>query len=300
MIRQFAYQDQHGFDWVDLQSPTDEEIAEIALKYELHEASIKDAAQPDHLPKHEEFDNYTFVIFRVLSADPVAEADTIRELTNKISVFYSDRFFLTVHRSALPIFETVKSKRIDTRTCSNTTNLLIYFLREALYTFDQRGARLADSLDYYEDAVFLKQRKVPVLRGLYFVKRKIDVIRRLLLLSFELIDNIDAEEKRDVYTRDLRDLYVRTQALFDNLSENTAQLLSAYFSLASQRTNETMRILTVFSVFFMPLTFIVGIYGMNFHFMPELEWYYGYPAVMVLMFGISVGIYFWFKKKGWW
>src|SRR3546814_7630519 len=118
-----------------------------------------------------------------------------------------------------------------------------------------------------------------------------------MLLSYEIIDNIDSTGESDVYTRDLRDLYIRTQTLFDNLSENTAQLLSVYFPIASQRTNEIMRVLTVFSVFFMPLTFIAGIYGMNFKFMPELTWLYGYPAVLLVMVGISTGIYFWFKRK---
>jgi len=76
-------------------------------------------------------------------------------------------------------------------------------------------------------------------------------------------------------------------------------LLNVYFSASSQRTNDTMRILTIFSVFFMPLTFIVGIYGMNFKFMPELEWKKGYPAVMILMGIITLLIYIWFKRKKW-
>jgi magnesium transporter len=85
----------------------------------------------------------------------------------------------------------------------------------------------------------------------------------------------------------------------DELLEDTTNLLSLQISLASQKTNEVMRVLTLFSVFFMPLTFIVGVYGMNFHNLPELDWKYGYYLVWFLMFGISVGIWFWFRKKGW-
>lgn len=299
MIRLLASKNKNGFDWVDLSAPNNDEIKQVAETYALHEASIKDCMQPDHLPKYELFDNYTFVILRVFAADHGHEADTIQELTNKVSIFFTENHLITVHRAEGDLIDLVKAKRIDTGRCNSTFHLLNSLIRESILTFEQPGIRLSESLDYYEERVFLRQRKSPILRGLYFVKRKIDVIRRLMLLSYEIIDNIDSKKRSDVYTRDLRDLYIRTQTLFDNLSENTAQLLSIYFSIASQRTNETMRVLTVFSVFFMPLTFIVGIYGMNFKFMPELSWPYGYPAVMLLMVGISVGIYFWFKRKGW-
>ena len=299
MVHLLASKTQNGFDWVDLSAPDNEEIKQVAEQYGLHEASIKDCMQPDHLPKFELFDNYTFIIVRVLAATPPHEADTIRELTNKIAIFFSKDYLITVHRAEHDLMNLVTSKQIDSGRCKSTFYLLNTLIREAILTFELPGIKLSESLDDYEEQVFLRQRKSSILRGLYFVKRKIDVIRRLMLLSYEIIDNIDAKESSDMYTRDLRDLYIRTQTLFDNLSENTAQLLSIYFSIASQRTNEIMRVLTVFSVFFMPLTFIVGVYGMNFRFMPELEWYYGYPAVMLLMVVISAGVYYWFKRKGW-
>lgn len=299
MIQILASKADLGFDWVDLSAPTNEEIRQVAEQYALHEASIKDCMQPDHLPKYELFENYTFVIFRVLAANHPHEADTIQELTNKISIFFTSDYLITVHRAENDLIDLVKGKRIDSGRCDSTLHLLNSLIRESILTFEQPGIKLSESLDYYEERVFLRQRKSPILRGLYFVKRKIDVIRKLMLLSYEIIDNIDLTGHSDVYTRDLRDLYIRTQTLFDNLSENTAQLLSIYFSIASQRTNEIMRVLTIFSVFFMPLTFIAGIYGMNFKFMPELDWHYGYPAVMIIMGGIATGIYFWFKRKGW-
>lgn len=300
MIHQYARKETQGFDWIDLLSPTEEEIRQVAAQYNLHEASIKDCMQPEHLPKYESFDDYDFFIFRVLSKNPGHEADTILELTNKIAIFCIDHHVITIHRSDLPMIDLVKTKCIDNGRCRDSRGLLTSLIREAMLTFEQPGIKLSESLDHYEERVFLRQRNSPILRGLYFVKRKIDVIRRLLLLSYEIIDNIDTAENSNAHTRDLRDLYIRTRTLFDNLSENTAQLLAVYFSLASQRTNEIMRVLTVFSVFFMPLTFVVGVYGMNFKYMPELEWYYGYPAVVLLMLCISAAVFFWFKKKGWW
>jgi len=295
----FATKTKHGFDWIDLSDPTQNEIQDIAQQFSLHEASIKDCMQPDHLPKHEIVDNYTFIIMRVFTQEPISEADTIQELTNKIAIFYTTDYILTVHRTVQPLITDIKTKAIDAGGCTDTLCLLIRIIRASLLTFEEPSSKLSQSLDYFEENVFLKQRKAPVLRGLYYVKRKVDVIRRLLILSHEIIDKIDVPKQRNIYTRDLRDLYIRMQNIYDNLSENTSQLLSAYFSIASHRTNEIMRILTIFSVFFMPLTFIVGVYGMNFRFMPELDWHMGYPLIMLLMAFITFGIYLWFKKKGW-
>jgi magnesium transporter len=85
----------------------------------------------------------------------------------------------------------------------------------------------------------------------------------------------------------------------DELLEEVNNLLSIHLAMASHRTNEVMRVLTVFSAFFLPLTFIVGIYGMNFTFMPELTKHWGYPGVMLLMLGISLVIFIWFRRRGW-
>lgn len=288
-----------GFDWIDLTDPTAEEIKEIATQFSLHETSIKDCMQPDHLPKYETVDNYTFIIFRVFTKQAITEADTIQELTNKIALFVTSDYVITVHRSEQSLIDDVKAKAIEGGGCKDTMCLLNRLIRASLLTFEEPSIKLSESLDYFEENVFLKQRKAPVLRGLYYVKRKVDVMRRLLILSYEIVDKIDTPKQRNIYTRDLRDLYIRMQNIYDNLSENTAQLLSAYFSIASHRTNDIMRVLTIFSVFFMPLTFVVGIYGMNFHVMPELGWHFGYPLVMLVMAVITLAIYAWFKKKGW-
>src|SRR5690606_12884713 len=177
MIQLLASKKQNGVDWVDLSAPDDKEIKQVAKEYGLHEASIKDCMQPDHLPKHELFDNYTFVIVRVLASAPLREADTIQELTNKISIFFGRDFLITVHRTEHNLINLVKTKQIDTNRCKSPFFLFTTLTREAILTFEPPGIKLSESLDYYEEQVFLRQRKGPILRSLYFVKRKIDVIR---------------------------------------------------------------------------------------------------------------------------
>ena len=95
------------------------------------------------------------------------------------------------------------------------------------------------------------------------------------------------------------DNFIQIETGYDQINEQINNLLSLYLSISAQRTNEVIRVLTIFSVFFMPLTFIVGIYGMNFKVMPEIDWQYGYAYAIVLMVAVTIAIYSWFKRKGW-
>ncbi|MCX2454368.1 magnesium/cobalt transporter CorA [Pedobacter sp. PLR] len=291
------YAEHQEFEWIDLTDPTTEELSDIAKKYNLHPALVNDCLQPDHLPKYERMEDYAFIIFRIHTQNNVAEADTVQELTHKIAFFYSAHFLITVHRSTHDLLKPV-AELIKTEKCKSSLELLNLLISACLNTYTNPLNKLAKAVDYYEEIVFLRPKKAPLLKGLYYLKRKIDLLKRMLILSFDIIDALDAEEG-NVNTRDTRDLYVKHQSMLDALAENIHQLLAIYFSASSQKTNEIMRVLTIFSVFFMPLTFIVGVYGMNFEFMPELQWKMGYPGVMGLMVVVTVAIYFWFKRKGW-
>ena len=285
------------FEWTDLVDPSYEELNALAEKYNLHPALVKDCLQPDHLPKYERMDNYSFLIFRIHTDNNVAEADTVQLLTHKIAIFYGENFLLTVHRREHGFIKSLM-ERVNSGHCTSSREFLNALISACLETYEVPLGKLAKSVDYFEEIIFLRPKKIPLLKGLYYLKRKVDLLRRMLILSYAIIDAIDSSEG-DVNTRDIRDQYVKFQNMFDSLAENIHQLLAIYFSASSQKTNEIMRVLTILSVFFMPLTFIVGIYGMNFDVMPELHWKMGYPGVMALLVVVTVSIYFWFKRKGW-
>ncbi len=295
MLQKLAVASEFGFEWLDIVDPQPEELQDIAVRYQLHANSVKDCLQPGHLPKYELIGDRAFIIVRLYTPDTTEEeADTIQELTNKVAIFYTDAFVITIHRKALAFIEDLKKDLIDTGKCRGAFHLLNRVVRGSLLTYEAPADQIARDLDFYEDRIFLKDKMPPVLRSLYYLKRKTDLIRRMLILTRDVIENID-----DPNTRDTRDLFVRLQTIYDTLTDNTNQLLNIYFSLSSQRTNEVIRVLTIFSVFFMPLTFVAGIYGMNFEFMPELRHKWGYPGVYALMALITLGIYLWFKRKGW-
>lgn len=299
MIRHLAEEGKHSYIWLDITNPEKVELQEIAKQYNLVEQSVQDVLQPEHLPKYERLKTYTFSILRFYDSENDAEADTVQELTNKIAVFINEKFIITIHVKEWPAVDRISEEQVAPGECNTPLDVYIEIVRSALQSFEEPAQQLTKSEEFFEEHTFLKNKKYPILKGLYFLKRKVDVIRRILLLSKDIIDQVDPHGNSTVFTRDVRDLYVRQQSIFDALSENTNHLLNIYFNVSAQKTNETIRVLTIFSVFFLPLTFIVGIYGMNFKFMPELEWKAGYPAVYLLMLLVTISIYIWFKKKKW-
>lgn len=299
MVKTIATTEKMGFEWIDIVQPGPGDIETMAARFGLHRASIQDAMQPDHLPKYESFKNYRFVIIRVYTQAESAEADTVQELTDKIAIFVSDRFLISIHQKPWSGISQIEELLVQAGECRDSGHLFNEIVRYGLMSYEDPAAELGQTIDYLEEQVFLRSRNEPLLRNLYFLKRKVDVIRRMILLSHELIEHIDPPGTSNEYTRDIRDLYIKQQSLFDSLAENTTHLLAMYFNVSSQRTNETIRVLTIFSVFFMPLTFIVGIYGMNFRFMPELNQRWGYPGVMILMLVVVIAIFIWFRQKKW-
>ncbi|WDF67896.1 CorA family divalent cation transporter [Sphingobacterium oryzagri] len=299
MVRTILDAEKANFEWIDIVEPTIEDFGELKAKYNLHEASIKDCLQVGQLPKIEEFENYHFLIIRSIPSRFDNFSDTLTEITERVSVFFGERFVITVHRGKVDYLE----KLIDNFPVNKlqSSKLFINHLTsEALKTFENLVInKLNPQLDSYEEMVFLHKRKKDFLRQLYYIKRQIDLIRIILTLYKDIVDIFHLRAFKNIYTQDLKDIYARSTTLYRNISENTAQLLSVYFNIESNHTNDIMRTLTIISVFFMPLTFIVGVYGMNFKSMPELEWYYGYPAVMIGMALLALLIYYWFKKRKW-
>jgi magnesium transporter len=285
-----------GLEWIDIESPTHDEIISLAEKYGLAPESVEDLLQPEHLPKYEKLKNYAIIIFRMYNVKRESEADTVKELTNKLVVFISENYILTVHKYAWDALEKIGQ---SADLFENPNQVLHSLSIAVLQSFDEPANRLTRTIDYFEELVFLKNRKIPLLKSLYFLKRKVDVIRGIIMHTSDIVEYLHPQGSSDASTRNIRDLYIKQLSIFHNLADNTSHLLNIYFNISSQRTNDTMRVLTIFSVFFMPLTFIVGVYGMNFDFMPELRFKWGYAVVWVVMLVVILFIYIWFKKKKW-
>lgn len=299
-----------NFVWQDVIQPDLAELESLAKLHGLHPVSLHDCLEPDHMPKLETFGNATFMIVRAFDHTASEDADTVREITRKIAIFLSGDFLLTIHRAPQQYIADVIQKwclRPDTHPPQPGRLIVQDLLRCAILTFDKPLMLANEQLDRIEESLFKSdQPPVNMLLG-YYLHRKGVIFKHLLKLSSDVVDEIKAEEGRDTpYLRDIRDHAGRLLFYATELEANASHLLNLALSVASQRlnvsshrSNEIMRVLTVFSVFFLPLNFIAGVYGMNFENMPGLKSPFGYAVTLGVMLLVVAGVALGFSRKGW-
>lgn len=312
--------DFQSFHWLDISNPTPESLNEVAQKYELHPTSVQDCLQPEHLPKFEMIEDVGFVVFRAYDVECHAEADTVQELTRKIAVFYGDRFVITIHRKDQPFLESLMNKwrkRPHNDPEITPEHVLSDVIQEVVRSYEKPVFDCLDGLEAMEMAIFgagtgnnnaVHTHKKFRLQNGYYLKRRVSVVKRMLRATLEPLNRI-MQNAESILIPHFQNSKEQIDQLFfytDETSESISSLLNLHISLegqktneASHRTNEVMRVLTIFSCFFLPINFIAGIYGMNFKYMPELEWPYGYEFALGLMAAVVIMIFWWFRRKGW-
>jgi len=286
--------------WTDISEPTHQELEEISKKYSLNAYTLMDSLDPDHLPKYEEHNDTHFIIVRMLKDAEHAEAHTVQDLSSKIAIFYNNDFIVTIHRRAEELLKEVRKVHIDSGKVKSTTGIVVRIIRETLHTYDRPAMKLSSDIDFFESQLFLKKNfPADLIKAIYFLKNRAGTYKKLLLLTNEVVSSVRAEGEDRPAMRDAHDLHTKLLMLYDQVQDDANNLLNIYLSLSARKTNDVMKILTIFSVFFMPLTFIVGVYGMNFKFMPELEYKWGYPLALIAMVVVSCIIFIWFRRKKW-
>ena len=295
-------------EWLDLVDPNHEELREIAERYGLFPTLVEDSLQPDHLPKYEKVGDTTFMIVRAWDERAPADGTTLQDLTRKVAIFCGPGFLITVHRRDQPYLDAIREE-YRTRAAAGETGangqalaprILIDIVNGAVETFELPLETAETTLDRQEDTLFRAADVVELLRQIHDCKHRINVYKRLLWHTLSaVVKLVPASEPSAPLYQDLRENVENMHLYADELLEDANNLLHLQLGLAAHRTNQIVRVLTLFSVFFMPLTFIVGVYGMNFQFMPELRQRWGYPAVLVFMALVSLVIYLWFRRRGW-
>lgn len=292
-----------SWTWIDIANPSKDELDTIADKFQLHKKLVADCLDSTRLPKFERFQNGNFLILRTYDEKAAARADTVQYLTHKVAFFLGTDFLITIHRVDQVFLQVLRDKW-EEKSLQQTVDgadVLYDIIRETLRTYQDPLNDVVEKMAMIENGVFNNHKNDPaVLKKIFFLKRKTFVFKRLLLMTIDIFSDIplfthDAEHR----LQGLREEAHKVFFLADELVNDLNSLLNFHLSLSQNRTNDIMRTLTLITVFFIPLTFVVGIYGMNFHFMPELSWKWGYTGVWGLMLASTAAIYFWIRRKGW-
>ncbi len=302
MIETVIRKDERGFEWINIIEPSLRELAQVAMQYDLHSTSVHDCLDPEHLPKYENINNVSFIVARSYDASSPERADTIRKLTNKIAIFWGKDFLITIQRSDHEYLRIIRNKwRVSKDEENMGFQIIVDIYRALINSYEPPVNQAIEALDRYEEEIFADTTPTSIIESMYLLRRRAMVYRRLLFLTNEIfakIADVHLQEKTPFF-HDVADKANEMYYYADQLLISANDLLNIYISLASHRTNEVMKVLTISSVFFLPLTFIVGVYGMNFEIMPELKFKYGYYMAWISMALIVLGIYLVLRQKGW-
>lgn len=280
-----------NFTWIDIYNPGRTNLDKIATDFKLDYYQILDSLEPGHLPKLEHTDEYKFLILRAFSAELTARITTISELSDKIAFFYNDKQLITIHRAQFDFLDAGR------RTFNDSEKLLIDIIKRVFETFDKPIELLSHEMDDFERTIFLSDSKKISMEDLYFQKAQLRTSKNLLHLTQNVLNQMEVKKSSKSALQDAKDKLLGLMMGYDEELEKSNHLLNTYISVNEQKNNDVVKLLTIFSAFFLPLTFIAGMYGMNFKNMPELETQYGYFFTIGFMAVISIVIYLWFRRR---
>ncbi len=294
-----------GVLWVDVAGLSDPGIIHaLGDRFGFHPLALEDVLNVPQRPKVERFGEHLLIVLREIRHG---------EQPEQVSLFLGERLVVTFQDRPGDAFEPVRERlrKGVGRIRSLGADFLAYSLCDAvLDAFFPTLEKLGDEVEELEDRVI--EAPVPeTFREIHRVKQRLLQVRRAVWPARDAMNELLREEsslvrpETKVFLRDCYDHTVQVMDMVETYREMTSGLVDEYMSSVSNRMNEIMKVLTIIATLFIPLTFIVGIYGMNFdrgaspYNMPELGWRYGYPAVVALMVVVAAGMLYYFRRKKW-
>ncbi len=289
--------------WIDITGPVQRDVEPLLEEwFRFHELAAEDSLSANTLPKYDSFQRYDFFVFRSI----VIDLDRHGVESDKMSCFLGRNFLVTIHAKALPAIDAIWTRMPhDVRLMERGVDFILYSVLDGLV--DQHFPLMEDIEDRMDEIheLIFKVADQSLLDELLELKRDLNILRRQLLPQRELLNQISRgeasfiKEEHLIYFRDLYDHMYRIGESIDVERDLATSTMDAYLSVVANRTNEIMKVLTIFSSMMLPINFIAGVYGMNFKYMPELDWKYGYVWAISLMVSVALLMLVWFGRRGW-
>ncbi len=300
----FPFYDTPATSWITVTGLHEtEKIDAIAKHFGIHPLISEDILNTHQRPKVEFFDNYLFITLKILDF----EVDTQRIGIDQVSLIMGKGHVIMFQEAHESLFDPLRTRIRESkgRIRKMDADYLLYAVLDIIIDhYFLNLEKIGDHIEQIEEQLMIDPNS-GTLNEIYRLKREVLFLRKSVWPLRESVSKLEKSESTLISERIvpyLRDLYDHTIQVIDSVETNRdllSGMLDLYLSSVSNKMNQVMKMLTIIATIFIPLTFIVGIYGMNFANMPELEWHYAYYAVLGFMFTVAIGMLIWFRRKRW-
>ncbi len=290
--------------WINVDGVHDISIIEsIGEQFGVHPLVLEDIASTGQRPKMEEYDDHLFLVLRMLSYS----ARTEKVEAEQVSIILGGNLVISFQERRGDVFDPVRERirAAKGRIRKMGSDYLVYSLMDAIVdNYFVICEKLGEKIEPVQETL-VGDPSPGVLHRVHVLKGEVLSLRKSVWPLREVISGLERAEvpffqkETRLYLRDVYDHTIQVIDAIEMYRDMIAGMVDLYLSSVSNRMNEVMKVLTIIATIFIPLTFVAGVYGMNFAHMPELGWRWGYPAVLVLMLAIAVGMLLHFRRRGW-
>ncbi|MBN2183862.1 MAG: magnesium/cobalt transporter CorA [Candidatus Krumholzibacteriota bacterium] len=300
----FPFKETPTVTWVNINGLHELKIIEeIGNYFEMHPLTLEDIVNTGQRPKYEDFDKYLFIVLKMVMFDEAKKAI----VSEQVSLIVGSNFVISFQERKGDVFEPIRERIRNSkgRIRKMGSDYLAYSLLDAVvdhYFFVLE--KMGDVIEDLEEELVTNP-KPQILQAIHNLKRDSISLRKAIWPLREVVNSLERGESKFIkkhtviFLRDLYDHAIQAIDTIETYRDMISGILDIYMSSVSNRMNEIMKVLTIFAAIFIPLTFMAGIYGMNFEFMPELKWKWGYFTLMGLMAIVGFGLLGHFRRKKW-
>lgn len=290
--------------WVNINGVSDTAtIEEVGKCFSLHPLLLEDVVNTQQRPKVEEYGEYLFIVLKMLFMNESANVIN----SEQVSLVLGPNYVISFQEAESQVFELVRERIRNSkgRIRQMGADYVAYSLIDAIIDnyFDVLE-QLGEKIDLVEEKL-VSDPTNEILQTIHIFKREMIYVRKAVWPVREVLNNLEhgesalINETTVVYVRDAYDHTIQIIETMETYRDMLSSMMDIYLSSISYRMNEIMKVLTIIATLFIPLTFIVGLYGMNFKYMPELSWPWGYPLVLIVMLAVIVYMLIYFRRKRW-
>ena len=300
----FACKDTPPVSWINIDGLHEVDLIEkLGIHFNIHPLTLEDIVNTGQRPKIEDFEDYVYLVFKMLRFDEAAG----HIASEQVSLILGPNYLISFQEAEGDVFNSVRERirKGRGRIRKSGPDYLAHALIDGVvdhyfYILEKIG----EKIEQLEERLHV-QPTPEILQAIHDLKREMIYFRkqvwpmREVLSTWQKTESSIVQEANKIYIRDVYDHTVQVIDTIESFRDIVSGMMDLYLSTVSNKMNEVMKVLTIMATIFIPLTFVAGIYGMNFKFMPELEWKWSYPLLWVLLIAIFLSMVLYFKRKRW-